>query len=65
MPEGGLPYRERYIYHEIYDIAVDFAEDAVYVIVAEELPLFDGDRYAFRQFGRYYVVTRKGDGGGS
>lgn len=64
VPEGGLPYRERYIYHEIYDIAVDFAEDAVYVIVAEELPLFDGDRYAFRQFGRYYVVTRKGDGGG-
>ena len=64
VPEGGLPYRERYIYHEIYDIAVDFAEDAVYVIVAEELPLFDGDRYAFRQCGRYYVVTRKGDGGG-
>ena len=62
VPEGVLPYRERYIYHEINDIAVDIAEDAAYVIVAEELPLFEADRYAFRQFGRYYVVTGRGDG---
>lgn len=58
-PEGVLPYGERYIYQDIDSIAIDPAEDAVYVIVAEKLPLFDGELYEFEQFGDYCTVRKK------
>ena len=59
IPEGRLPYQERYIYHEISQMTVDPAENADYIIVAEELPLFDENLYEFEQFGSYYTVTKK------
>lgn len=59
VPEGRLSYQERYIYHETGEMTVDPAEDADYIIVAEELPLFDEQLYEFEQFGGYYTVTKK------
>lgn len=60
LPEGLLPYHERYIYHDIGDITVNFAEDAVYVAVGDELSLFDENQYVIERFGSYYVVMKRG-----
>lgn len=60
-PEGWLPYDERYIYHDSNDILVNPAENADYVILAEEWPLFDESQYEFEEFGGYYAVTKKQD----
>ena len=59
VPEGQLPYQERYIYHEVNDMIVDPAENADYVIAAEERGLFDENLYNFIRFGGYYTVTKK------
>lgn len=58
-PEGQLPYSEKYCFHEPGELTVDIAEDAVYLIDAGELELFDDSLYAWEQFGGYYVVRKR------
>lgn len=58
-PEGLLPYSERYQFHEPGELTVDPAENAVYLIDAGELELFDDSLYDREQFGGYYVVRKR------
>lgn len=58
-PEGQLPYFEKYCFHEPGELTVDTAEDAVYLIDAGELELFDAALYIWEQFGGYYVVRKR------
>lgn len=58
-PEGMLPYSDRYQFHEPGELTLDPAEDAVYLIDAGELELFDDNLYDREQFGGYYVVRKR------
>lgn len=58
-PEVQLPYSEKYCFHEPGELTIDIAEDAVYLIDAGELELFDDSLYAWEQFGGYYVVRKR------
>lgn len=58
-PGGLLPYSERYRFYEPGELSVDTAEDAVYLIGAGELELFDESLYTWEQFGGYYAVRKR------
>lgn len=59
IPEGQLPYSEKYVYHGINEIMVDPVENNAYIVVGEELELFDEEEFVWEQFGDYYKVTKK------
>lgn len=39
-PSGDLPYKEKYNFQRMNDITIDYSENAVYIITAEELEFF-------------------------
>ncbi len=54
-----LPYKEKYTFDGMRNITIEPSENAVYIITAEELVLFDDSLYEFEQFGRYYRVGKR------
>lgn len=57
-PPGELPYREKYTYSSISDVAIDPTENAAYVITQNDLVYFPAEGYTFTRFGELYTVTR-------
>lgn len=56
VPNGLLPFDERYTFTLMNDIEIDENEDAVYIVSGDELQYFRIELYDIQQFGPYYYV---------
>lgn len=56
-PEGELPYAEKYTYQNLWEVSLDFSEDAAYVCSQSELALFP-EGYEVTQYGSVYTVMK-------
>jgi len=54
-----LPFQEKYIISNLQYVEVNPAENAAYVVSAEELAYFNLELYDTHQFGNYYALTPK------
>ena len=57
--DESVPFKNKYTFKSIKDITVNPAENASYVITANDMKYFDRSSYNFEQFGSYYTVTPK------
>lgn len=57
--DESVPFKNKYTFKSIKDITVNPAENASYVITANDMKYFDRNSYNFEQFGSYYTVTPK------
>lgn len=56
---GELPFKEKYTISNMEYVTADPAENAAYVISAEELSYFNTELYDVQQFGNYYSLMPK------